>query len=388
VNTLQVNIFILSAGVIQGLFLFLLLHKKRNSIPGYYYLAAYWAVMLLQVTMKIADKLWLMQHVRPLYSFSYQLPYLYGPLAWLFIRQVTRKHSFRAVHLLHFIPTFVIIVSLICIYADYSLPAFLSPLFHTRFAMILQLISLVAYHGLAFYELKKYKQGLPAHLAGLYKTRVNWQRQFLTGSFIVCSVIAIALCVMYSYFPRGQNFRFAFAALTLFIYWISYKAWSQPELFNVVLGKAEIAAEKLIPQLTIHRAPKKYSNSGLHDSEMEKIVVALENKLRMDRCYLDAQLAIDDLALSLGCSRHHLSQAMNEKLGKSFYDCINEYRVEEAKSLLADPSRTMHKIASIAYDAGFNSLSTFNDVFKKSTGFTPSQFRKQQEEKNLQKQRV
>jgi len=79
---------------------------------------------------------------------------------------------------------------------------------------------------------------------------------------------------------------------------------------------------------------------------------------------------------------------MNDELGLSFYDCINQYRIEEAKNLLNDPDRSSYKISSLAYDAGFNSISTFNEVFKKSTGLTPSQFRKQQEEDLLRKQRL
>lgn len=387
-NSLFVNIIILSAGLLQGVFLSLLLYKKRNSLPGYYFLAAYWAAMLLQVVMKIADKLWLMQHLHPLYSFSYQLPLLYGPLAWLFIMQVTGKRSFRTIHFLHFLPVLVIIVSLAAAYAGFSLPLFLWPFFNTYSAMILQLISLLVYHGLAFYVLTKYRKSLPQPLSAMSKQRINWLQQFITGSVIACIVITVAICFMYIHFPKGQIFRFGFATLTLFIYWISYKAWIQPELFGVIHGGGDESSEKIIPQLTVHRALKKYSNSGLQDHEMEKIIAALQNKLLTDKCYVNAALTIDELASSLGCSRHHLSQAMNERLGKSFYDCINQYRVEEAKLLLADPSRAMHKIASIAYDAGFNSLSTFNDVFKKTTGITPSQFRKQQEQENLRKQRV
>jgi AraC-like DNA-binding protein len=67
---------------------------------------------------------------------------------------------------------------------------------------------------------------------------------------------------------------------------------------------------------------------------------------------------------------------LNDTIGLSFYEYVNCYRVSEAKALLSDASRKDHKIASIAYDAGFNSLSSFNDVFKKMTGQTPSQYRK------------
>jgi AraC-like DNA-binding protein len=88
-------------------------------------------------------------------------------------------------------------------------------------------------------------------------------------------------------------------------------------------------------------------------------------------------LNIDKLSKLISSNRHHLSQVLNQKLGLSFYDYINTYRVNEAKILLTDAARADHKIAAIAYDAGFNSLSAFNDVFKKMTGQTPSQYRKQ-----------
>jgi len=210
----------------------------------------------------------------------------------------------------------------------------------------------------------------------------------VVSSFVVCSAIAVIICFMYYNFPRVQNIRFGFTALTIFIYWISYKAWSHPELFSVIRGYSNESPDRSIaPKLTVHLSAKKYSNSGLGENDMQRIVTALENKMQLDKSYLDTELTIDALAGSIACTKHHLSQAINERLNKSFYDFINQYRVEEAIHLLSDPAKDNHKIASIAYDAGFNSISTFNDVFKKITGNTPSQYRKQREEK-LRRQRV
>jgi AraC-like DNA-binding protein len=121
---------------------------------------------------------------------------------------------------------------------------------------------------------------------------------------------------------------------------------------------------------------------------LNRIIAALEQKMKTDKPYLDPQLTIDELASAINCSRHHLSQAMNERLSHTFYDYINQYRVAEAKALLADPARASHKIAAIAFDAGFNSISTFNDVFKKIAGQTPTQYRKKADENRLKRQRV
>ena len=64
-----------------------------------------------------------------------------------------------------------------------------------------------------------------------------------------------------------------------------------------------------------------------------------------------------------------------ESLGANFFDFINGYRVEEAKRLFKDPSKSAYTILAIAEDAGFNSKSAFNAVFKRVAGQTPSEFR-------------
>lgn len=388
-TSVQVNILLLGLGAIQGIFLFLLLFKKRHALPGYTFLAGFLAVMLLQIVMKAISKVWLMHTTGPLYLFSYNLPFLYGPLIYLFVCRVTGYRKPGKKDILHFLPSVVMIAHLLFNDLYRYVPFVFFPILHTFWSMVLQLISLAIYHTLAFIYLKKNSVDISSSIGAAVKYRLIWLKQFVASSFIVCSVIAVIICLMYYNYPHWQNIRFGFVALTVFIYWISYKAWSQPELFAVIRGYSnETADRSIVPKLTVHLPAKKYSNSGLAENDMQRIINALENKMQLEKSYLDTELTIDALAESISCTRHHLSQAINGKLNKSFYDYINHYRVEEAKHLLGNPDKDVHKIASIAYDAGFNSISTFNDVFKKVTGSTPSQYRKQREEKALQKQRV
>jgi len=69
-----------------------------------------------------------------------------------------------------------------------------------------------------------------------------------------------------------------------------------------------------------------------------------------------------------------LSNLLNQHIGKSFNDFVNEYRVDEAKKRLSDASYNNFTIAAIAFDCGFNSLATFQRVFKQVTGITPSKY--------------
>ena len=67
---------------------------------------------------------------------------------------------------------------------------------------------------------------------------------------------------------------------------------------------------------------------------------------------------------------------INETVGQNFFDFVNRYRIEEAKKLLANPADKKITVLEVLYEVGFNSKSSFNTLFKKHTGLTPSEFKK------------
>ena len=94
-----------------------------------------------------------------------------------------------------------------------------------------------------------------------------------------------------------------------------------------------------------------------------------------EKLFQETELNLQQLADQLKYPAYLVSQAINLKLNKTFYDLVNGYRIEEAKRLLTDPSNQNYKILSVGFDAGFNSKTTFNTVFKKYTGYSPSEYR-------------
>ena len=124
---------------------------------------------------------------------------------------------------------------------------------------------------------------------------------------------------------------------------------------------------------TFFQEKEKYKNKELDAITIEgikqKIVLIVENEL-----FLNPNLTLDETAKELKISKHHLSQYLNEKLGKSFTNFINEYRIEKAKELLQ--SKNNYTIEGLGYDSGFNSKSTFFTTFKRITGKTPSEYQK------------
>ncbi|MEO5564355.1 MAG: helix-turn-helix domain-containing protein [Chitinophagaceae bacterium] len=379
--SLQLNIFLLLFGGLQGLLLSLFFIRKKLFHSGYIFLLLYFAVMLLQITVKVMSKVWLMTNWNFFYNVSYLLPLLYGPLIWLFVRQFLLKKRFRLQDSLHFLP-FVFLSANLWFIGQAS-PIW--RLYYPDMKAWMEVVSIISYHALALYCWHMHRKSLKNYYSETHKLQLQWVRQFIIASLITCSMVALALYFLYKTYPGTSDFRFAFLILTVLIYWVSYAVLTKPAVFSLIRGRAEINDETFTPVLTIHRPGKKYSNSGLSADDIKRIQVAIEKISREQKPFLNPELTIQDLAVMVHCNRHQLSQVLNESIGKSFYDYINGCRVEEAKALLLDPARCSHKIASIAYDAGFNSLSTFNDVFRKSTGLTPSQFRKKNAEQSLEK---
>lgn len=109
----------------------------------------------------------------------------------------------------------------------------------------------------------------------------------------------------------------------------------------------------------------------------QEFVQRLEQAMEQDRLYLNQYLSFERLAEKLEIPVKELSLTINRHYNVNFYEFINSYRIEEARRLLADSTKSERSITEIFYDAGFNSKSVYNTLFKKTFNQTPSQYRKQ-----------
>src|SRR5690606_15105758 len=112
------------------------------------------------------------------------------------------------------------------------------------------------------------------------------------------------------------------------------------------------------------------------NEEDKGVINALESLMLTEKLYLDPELGLNGLAQRLEVTPNHLSMLLNDYIGKNFHDYVNSYRIDEVRERLVDPAYKNMTISSIGGDCGFNSKSAFNRIFKKSTGKTPSEYRK------------
>lgn len=343
----QINMFLLLFGALQGGLLSLWFLRRQNKSIADWFFIVFMIIIGLQLTLKVITKSWLMDHALIPYILSYKLPYLVGPLLFLYVK--ARKHHFFSTHdLLHFIPFLVFTtIALLTVRASWASMVDFHPCIHAA----LQVFLIASY---AYYSLRLGNVQL---------------KDFLLLVTLAEVLIAITLAVMYMNYLPFPHVCFLFIVLTILIYWISYKAISEPDIF------VEVKKTSIVP-LGFFRK-NKYVNSTLTQKEADSIEASLHRLLQEEKVFLDSSLTLDSLAHKIGTSRHHLSQVLNERMHRSYAEHMNHFRLEEASRRLSDGSNLPFTIAAIALDAGFSSVSHFNDIFKKRFGMTPSQFRGQ-----------
>lgn len=159
---------------------------------------------------------------------------------------------------------------------------------------------------------------------------------------------------------------------------------SNPALFVQADWKSEDDADASEPVRNVnpeYRGPAgNVARAFLDDEDIERIAARLGRVVDETEILFDPLLSMPKLANTIGATPNQLSHVLNQHLGKSFFDFVNEVRTREASRLLIEePDRT---ILDIATSVGFNSKSTFNLAFKKITGRTPSVYRSEYLEKS------
>ena len=220
-------------------------------------------------------------------------------------------------------------------------------------------ISFVIYAAICFKMVNSNRRN--EYLSSFKLKDINWVRTLLIVLFYI--IIIWLISIVLSFLPLTQLFytiRYCMNLLAIgFAYWLGMTAY---------IRQGQMSTADL---LEYNKAPVKILFSDDEACKYQNRLIAL---VETDQLYLNPALRIDLLAEKIALSEKQISNLLNQHVGKSFNDFINEYRVQEAKKKLADVSLSQFTIASIAFDCGFNSLATFQRCFKQFTGTTPSQY--------------
>ncbi|MDD4961949.1 MAG: helix-turn-helix domain-containing protein [Candidatus Marinimicrobia bacterium] len=357
----DINIAIMAIGFAHSLYAGIMLLLKKNARLSDRVLAAWLFFISLQMLLSLFNTRF------PVTAFPF-LPFIYGPLLYIYINTLIPEHprlryyySTLAVPLIAFFIVSLIyrkepVLALDSFLVQDSLQAL-----RLSYAILL-MVSFLAYSILTFIKLNKHR----IKIRDLYsytsqKITLGWAL-FVSISFFVLYALLFIIGltrVLVRNFPLDPVLL---GNVILVFYAFAFSIFGYQQ-------------DRIYPESS-KKSGGKYARSGLRPEAMDTLKQKLLDLMEKEHLYREPELSILDVSNKLHVPRHHVTQVLNEKLGKNFYTFINGYRVEEAKTLLKDPKNDVLTVLAIGYDAGFNSKSSFNTLFKESVGVTPSEYRK------------
>jgi len=318
------------------------------------------------------------------FAVSYQTPWVFGPLVYLYARAASdRSWRFTSKALVHFVPvTITIIVTMpvylmsgpekIATWERWSVEgvtgalAYLDPF---KYA------SGIAYSAATAMYLVRHRHHVEDSYSNTERVNLRWLFWLAAATGGIWVLVTGLKIAQVSTAMRDGHVAIALAVL---VYGIGYMGLRQPEVFRY--QTAEFPVQKREVESTPTAAEpdtsrSRYERSGLSDAEAVQLKKTLVAMMEREQLWKESELTLPDLASRVNSTPHKLSLVLNSQIGQTFYDFVNGYRVREVQRRIKSGDARSLKMLALAMDAGFASKSAFNEVFKKHTSQTPSAFR-------------
>ncbi|MCO6475619.1 MAG: helix-turn-helix domain-containing protein [Phaeodactylibacter sp.] len=346
-------------GALQGLLLsLLLLSRKANRRPNRV-LGAFTLIFSLGLLERLLRPYRGQAALAYLSDLLGGTVFLYAPLIYIFVHLLLKGPLSRPGWFKHLSPFFIYTLGMTAAHIFSPAPQAQAGEDATEILLLLFLYLQIFYYSFLSIRMIRQAETTEAELGG--QVPLNWLKGLIIGltAIYALSFFAIVLAVL-GYPLSRPLFTAVQIACVVMVYLLSYFSLAQPQLAYAPLQEGP-----------------KYQGSPLSETDKDKLLQRILQHVETHKPYLQPNLTIEDFAGQLAVNRYYISQVVNERLEQNFSDFINAYRVKETQALLRDPARQHLKILAIAYEAGFNSKTSFNTVFKKFTGMSPSQYRRQ-----------
>ena len=263
-----------------------------------------------------------------------------GPVYMLFINSVTdNKYEFKPKQLIHLLP------ALLFLLFWFELDYIRSDYYRWNFFYQLIMLQYIIYMIIAILKIQILKE---TH------NRLKIQLKILSG---------VLLLIWFLYYLNSVTHFFPYIAGAIIYSVIIYFS------INLIINKGYVLDFNPF---------RKYEKTGVN----QEIIKNLSNKLTIlfekDKVFKDNTLSLSKLSKILNTSIHQLSQVINSEKKQTYYEFLANYRIRESKIILKNKN-FKDTIEGVAYEVGYNSISAFNAAFKKMTGLTPTQYKRENE---------
>ncbi len=302
---------------------------------------------------------------------------LIGPLMHFYIESIfTTKSRFIRKDYLHFITHPIFWISLVVLAViqdvdDVKVPI-IDFIFKCNFFYWFETIVFIGYILFSIHRFDKFKSIFLNNFSAIDEKKLDWTKKFLYGILFVMIIDVLG--------SIGEIFiatEWETGLLTIigYSFLLIYLAYDGTYKNNVFITQQMLIVENT-PIKNIEETPKANTSTN----EFLRIEVVFYQVLENHKPYLDPDLKLNNLANLIGTTDKKLSAFLNNHLDTTFYELINQKRVEAVKEKLLIEDLNQYSIMGIATDCGFKSKSSFNRIFKNQTGLSPTQFIASQKE--------
>ncbi len=379
------------SGVMIALFFILLIFTKKNKLKKDYVLAFF--IFLLGSNLLINYGLSIpVSKIHPLVIFLDIFYWvLLGPTLFIYADLLIKGHNKIKWQYIYTLIPFLICTIGFSPYIFGDLLGFFKS-FQTDSIVYKFYINVWFYNSPIFYiliifTLRKHQNNIKHFFSYSKKIDLKWL-YYLSNGFAIYLFSLLAPSLIRKFFGLNlsyRSFNYSWIVLITYIFAIGFFGIRQKNIFSSqdfdflksinihdksTEGKAAIIEKNGTSQ-------KSYIKSGLNPDESKVILANLLSIMEKEEPYLESEINLQTLAKLLHITTHKLSQVINENLNKNFYDFINGYRLMKFKEKLPEFNNEVYNITSLAYECGFNSKSSFYNIFKKLEKMTPTQYLKQ-----------
>ncbi len=386
----NILLFVSGFGMLQGIFSAALLYfhpKSDRSVNRF--LSLYILTLTVPIILPLVQYLFSWQVITFLEPFMTLIPVFLYLYICSFKEAITWKKAWP-----HFILFFVCIALAFEVYielgskfpASEKIPEDVKKNLLLLLPFSIRLVQRIIYYFLSRRALHIYQRSIVHLFSDTSQINLNWIKWLING-FLFLIIVAIAAYLVMLRYPQYIDWCVLICGVivALYMYMATFKGMTQTTLWQIHphITKETIATEiNKVAQLQLQNTDDKKTLSiqktRTADDKLNQIVERILAMMENEKLYQEPDLTLQNLAHKLQFPSYQVSQAINDGMKKNFYDLVNGYRVEEAKRLLLNPKNKNYTILSVGFEAGFNSKTTFNTVFKKFTGLTPTDYREVQ----------
>lgn len=369
------------SGIFMSFFIAFLLLTKKPKVLIDKILATWIIIIGIHLLGYLFNQLGYWQKYPHLIGITAPIPLFHGPMLYLYSRYALRKdRKLRPSDYLHFAPGIAAYLYMMKFFFSYTSQEKIMidsgatddfSIFSVVLLMAI-LISGLAYSIVSYNLTVKHKQKIENHFSFHEGISLNWLRYCILSIglvFLTAAIVFILRDIVGVQFPFNPEYIF-YIIMIGFIFYIGYFGIKHENIF-VNNPSVDISSNKQ------KQVSEKYRNTGMKKDLAEKLFEKLLSIMDHEKPYLDPRLKLSTLAGQLDISANQLSQIINQEAGVNFHDFINKYRVEEFLKNARENKN--YSFLALALDSGFNSKSSFNYIFKKQKGVSPSRYLVQQD---------